>query len=196
MCQKRNCIYIPSNRSICYCNESCYDCFDVNNNYGSLTLREFHNSCDVRHKFACFSCKRVWKSYTNKYILRLMWDKSNDLSNYVPNICNPNLTSNQKKVQTQKYKCSWGYCDWGYKHNDESRHPKCAKCGQNALSVGRNFRHCKSKKEWIELEQKVKNGEIDLQKDFRNYPREGTPKYKDKLEKNQQQKFSKYNIYP
>jgi hypothetical protein len=39
----------------------------------------------------------------------------------------------------------------------------------------------KLKKVWIEMERKVKNGEIDLQKDFRNYPREGTTEYRDKL---------------
>jgi hypothetical protein len=150
MCQKKNCYVSPCTCcSNCYCNTSC---FDVQNGYLSSTIREFHKSCDIRHKFVCFPCRRIWKSYTNKYILRLAYSNSTDLSDYVPNICNSTLTTKEKKKQKQKYISSWGMTDWGANFNfpeyfnHEGKMPKCAKCGNEALSVGRNFRHCKTEK--------------------------------------------------
>ncbi len=182
MCQKKNCYVSPCTCcSSCYCDYTCYDCFDVKYNYLSCTNREDHNSSDIRHKFVCFPCRRVWKSYTNKYIWLLANDKSNDLSDYVPNICSPSLSNEEKQKQRQKYLTSRGDTAWGAKFVTQGKVSKCAKCGNEGMSVGRNFRHCKTEKDWNEMERKVKNGEIDLQKDFRNYPREGTQEYKAKL---------------
>jgi len=180
MCQKKDCyVSVCSCCSKCNCNFSCYDCWDVKHQPLSCTGREEHNSSDIRHKFVCFPCRRVWKSYTSKYILQKMNSNRADLSDYVQNICKPELSKEEKNELRQKYVGSRGWTDWGARFINSSgellrnKHPKCSKCGKEALSVGRNFRHSKTEKHWIELEEKVKNGEIDLQKDFRNYPREG-----------------------
>lgn len=182
MCQKKGCTISSCGCcSKCNCEVSCYDCWDVRRQPFSCTTREFHASADIRHKFVCFPCRRVWKSYTSKYILQQLYS-SNDVTpaDFVPNICKPELSTKEKKKQREKYQLSRGWTDWGAKFVNESgkllgnQHPKCAKCGKEAVSVGRNFRHCKTEKQWLALEEKVKNGEIDLQKDFRNYPREGS----------------------
>lgn len=96
----------------------------------------------------------------------------------------------KKKELKNKYFLSRG---WIWQHvkfeNDEIGNPKCSKCGKEALTFGRNFRHCKSEKEWNKLEESVKNGTIDLQKDFYDYPKEGkcdlstVSKYKKLLQK-------------
>ena len=101
--------------------------------------------------------------------------KGGDLSSSVPNICSPMLSREEKQIQLQKYYNAWG----------NYVKAKCAKCGKEGRRVGRNFRHCKTKKGWIELEMKANNGDIDLQKDFRNYPREGTQEYKESLMEHQ-----------
>ena len=191
MCWEKNCYVSPCTCcSLCHCDKTCYDCFDVHQGYLSMTSREEHNSCDVRNKFVCFPCRRVWKSYYNKYISRIILNKSIDSSYYVPNIFPKNLTKKENTERRHKYFRCCGYkTDWSADFSDNpedcsNEKPKCSKCGQEALSVGRNFRHCKTDKEWIEMERKVKNGEIDLRKDFRKYPKEGTIEYKNKLTQN------------
>jgi hypothetical protein len=62
--------------------------------------------------------------------------------------------------------------------NDKS---KCAKCSHPGILVGRNFRHCKTDKEWKELEQKYKDNEWGLYKVFFDYPREGNDETAQKL---------------
>ena len=182
MCQKKDCfLSVCSCCSRCNCNYSCYDCYDVKTLPYSLMGREEHNSADIRHKFVCFPCRRVWKSYTNKYIWCAVNKPPHDLSNYVPNVCPNNLPKDEKEKRLQKYFSAYGGTAWGakfYDYNPEednpwNKKPKCPKCGQEALSVGRNFKHCRNEKHWNELEEAVKSGKIDLQKDFRNYPREG-----------------------
>jgi hypothetical protein len=49
---------------------------------------------------------------------------------------------------------------------------KCSKYRNHGHLVGRNFSHCKNNKEWIKLKNLVKDGKIDLYKDFYDYPRE------------------------
>ncbi len=51
--------------------------------------------------------------------------------------------------------------------------PKCSKCSQATVKVGRNFRPCKNARAWEVLGVKVDRGEIDLIRDFHYYPREG-----------------------
>ncbi len=59
---------------------------------------------------------------------------------------------------------------------------KCNKCGNEGVHVGRNFRHCKTAKEWKELENKYKEEKIDMVRDFHYYPREGKEKLSEKYD--------------
>jgi hypothetical protein len=98
MCQKLNCIISScSCCSTCNCKLSCYD---VRNQKYSCTNRAEHNSADVRYKFVCFPCRRIWKSYTNKYLFNIANKTNDDFSQYVPNICKPEMTKHEKKCKT------------------------------------------------------------------------------------------------
>ncbi len=48
----------------------------------------------------------------------------------------------------------------------------CAACGQPGRAVGRNFRPCRTSKEWVQLENRVQRGLVNLELDFYEYPRE------------------------
>ena len=180
MCQKLNCYISPCTCcSNCNCDLSCYDCYDVKHQRLSMTARSEHSSADVRHKFVCFPCRRVWKSYTNKYLVRKSCEHNVDFSLYVPNICKPTMNKQEKLNAEEKYRRAYGYTGFSSNFNYEgASKPKCAKCGENAVSVGRNFRHCRNEKHWKDIEEKSKNGAIDLLVDFRNYPKkEGLQNY-------------------
>ncbi len=71
---------------------------------------------------------------------------------------------------------------------------KCAKCKNDGILVGRNFRHCKTDKEWKIIEEKYKNNKKGLHDDFHDYPREGNEETKVKLE-NKNIKYSEIPIY-
>ena len=47
---------------------------------------------------------------------------------------------------------------------------RCNKCSNEVFAVGETFRHCKSEKEWDELELKFKNRERDMIKYFSYCP--------------------------
>lgn len=190
MCQKKNCKLegCLSCDTVCNCNYSCYDCYDIcsHASCSGIGTRVYLDSSDIRHKFVCFPCRRVWKSYVSKYIYRELYNYENDISDYVPNICSKNASTEEKHKKRQNYWDLYGSTGWSGNFLEDleegseertyrpvNRFPRCSKCSQKALSVGRNFRHCKTEKEWNELEKKVKDGKIDLQKDFRDYPREG-----------------------
>ncbi len=175
MCQKKNCYIVTCPCCCeCYCNQSCFDCWDLKNQVVRIDRCD-SCSASIRNKFVCFPCRRVWKSYTSKYIVSELYNNvSFDLSKCVPNICKPDLSEEKKKEIENKYRWSRGTIHQHVNFNDkELGKPKCSKCGKDGLSVGRNFRHCKSEKHWNKLEESVKNGTIDLQKDFYDYPREG-----------------------
>jgi hypothetical protein len=117
-------------------------------------LQKFITIKDVRNKYVCFNCKHIWKSSVSKY---MKYCETNEKQ--IPNYDN---TNKKNKI------------DLIYAYDDVYTHKtsKCAKCSQFGILVGRNFRHCKNKKEWNVLKQKVDKGEIDLYKDFYDYPRE------------------------
>jgi hypothetical protein len=73
-----------------------------------------------------------------------------------------------KKNAKRKYMNSRKDCGFGFGENFGNK-PKCSKCGKEGQHVGRNFRHCRNEKHWKELEEKIKNGNINLQTDFRLY---------------------------
>jgi len=177
MCQKKNCYIVTCPCCCqCYCNESCYDCWESLSQYYKID-RCHSTAASIRNKFVCFPCRRVWKSYTSKYIVSEMTNtnfNSSNLTKYVPNICKPGLPKDKTNELARKYCLSRGTI-WQHVRfeNEEIGKPKCSKCGKEGLTVGRNFRHCKSEKHWNELEESVKNGTIDLQKDFYDYPKEG-----------------------
>jgi hypothetical protein len=43
---------------------------------------------------------------------------------------------------------------------------RCGRCGKDGILVGRNFRHCKTTREWEKLQENVENGTIVLFGDF------------------------------
>ncbi len=169
MCRETNCIIAGDACRCCcscYCNYKCYECYDAKANFETLLCDPVHyfdySSFNVRNKFVCFPCKRVWKSYTNKYAAQKIYhkygDETSDILKYY------NLTKDFSKENCEKVK--WNYLDAYFNMSS------CANCGQEGLRVGRNFRPCKTNKEWTTLEQQVKNKEINLELDFVDYPRE------------------------
>ena len=259
MCQDKRCNNIARCGCCvyCYCEQTCYKCWDAVKNYVVCGTRSYEcNNTEVRNKYVCFPCKRIWKSSVSKYQARNAEDynkhKSNDWYsiydnklniekynpiNEIPNI--KKINNNEKytinvtdqfinniyKSIPHEFQYSNGidkseeYCvDFANKINDESRiinntNPyirterrklkeaeikkyinvyecigsKCAKCKKDGIHVGRNFRHCKTDKEWKELEQKHKDGKIDLFSDFYEYPREGKKEYYEKFENRSKQ---------
>lgn len=180
MCQKLNCfISACLCCSECKCEYTCYDCYEIKYERYNVTDSEFPigddrsytKSADVRHKFVCFPCRRVWKSYTNKYLVRIGNNPKYNFSEYVPNICKPNMTLEEQRIVRSNYFNSRGRTSFGGDFSNLKNKPKCSKCGQNGICVGRNFRPCKNEKLWKQMEDNVKNGKIDLQTDFRNYPK-------------------------
>ena len=68
------------------------------------------------------------------------------------------------------------YVKTQYSRSYDADKSNCAKCSKPGILVGRNFRHCKTDNEWKKLEQKYKDNEWGLYKDFFDYPREGNKK--------------------
>lgn len=70
----------------CYCDYSCYLCHNALNFYetGFTTDRFEHSSADVRKKFVCFPCKRVWKSPFSKYLVHRVKDGCEDYEKLMP----------------------------------------------------------------------------------------------------------------
>lgn len=174
MCKDKKCI-IQIAHTECHCNQVCFDCYEAPHR-GQCIVAEDYAASDVRNKFVCFPCQRVWKSATSKYLVSTLVGKT--LNKIVPNYSNP--------------KCSQKVVEFSLEHSDNPLHKhvlqrtaihlyrwsylnktsSCAKCGQVGQYVGRNFRHCKTQKQWIQLEKDVSNGNVNLQQDFREYPRE------------------------
>jgi hypothetical protein len=51
----------------CNCNYICYDCYDTRNFLVPGAADMYHyTSSDVRKKFVCFPCKKIWKLCTSK----------------------------------------------------------------------------------------------------------------------------------
>lgn len=99
MCQKKNCYIVTCPCCCqCYCNQSCYDCWEIRNEIYKTDRCESTASV-FRNKFVCFPCRRVWKSYTNKYIYSEANKTSCDLSEYVQNICKPELPKEKKRIK-------------------------------------------------------------------------------------------------
>ncbi len=89
MCLKKGCnanIQMCRCCLSCNCNESCYLCYHAYNFYesGFTTNRFEHSNADVRKKFVCFPCKRVWKSSFSKYIVHKVEDKCEGYENLMP----------------------------------------------------------------------------------------------------------------
>lgn len=172
MCPKNKCKMLQTFSGCdleCYCNYSCFDCWDINS-CGYPLDREEMSFTDIRSKFVCFPCKRVWKSNSSKYIMhKITRTKGDSLANYAPNLCKQGETRDHLR---SKYAGTFPFT-WNWDERYSECKAKCPKCGQKALPVGRNFRHCSTEKHWKEMEEKVKKREIDLCNDFRSYPREG-----------------------
>jgi len=143
---------------VCNCEYKCFACND-SRKYGCSSWRfdpDFPFS-DVRNKYVCFSCKRIWKSSVTKY----------QILNPEPcykKLKNTHCKKNQNTFNEGKYA--------DYLATYHNKHSKCSKCSCNGLLVGRKFSHCKNDKEWKILHERVKNNEVDLYNDFYDYPRE------------------------
>jgi hypothetical protein len=153
----------------CNCEYNCFACSD-GRKYGCSSWRfdpDFPFS-DVRNKYVCFPCKRIWKSSITKYQV-LNPDPICNKSRYIHNKQNRNTLTEEElqKIPDMSESKYYDFLDAYYK-----KHSKCSKCSCDGLLVGRNFRHCKNDKEWIDLQKRVNNNEIDLYNDFYDYPRE------------------------
>lgn len=174
----------------CECNKSCYSCYSAYRfDKSGWDYKEPYqvSLADVRKKFVCFPCKRIWKSSISKYIAHKVCDKYDGYEEYLMKSLNKvdddiTIPFNKKKQLKRKIKYNYPFL-----YNGIS---KCACCGNTGISVGRNFRHCKTNKEWKYIEEKYKNNEIGLYNDFHDYPREGNDNTKRKLENNTNSKYA------
>ena len=164
MCFEKGCTMPPGlcgccTYGCCKCDYNCFKCSDTKNfivpnwGYGE----EHYSFSDVRNKFVCFPCRRIWKSSISKY----MCDKANLYPQEIPGYSEPGLSHDEKREMI-----------WNIINVYSNKTSKCAKCSKDGQYVGRNFRHCKTEKLWKKLEKDVKDGKVDLVKDFYDYPRE------------------------
>ena len=187
----------------CECNLSCYTCYDAYTNYqtGWSAFMLFEpNNADVRKKFVCFPCKRIWKSSISKYSANKVHKRSEGFEECVksltkidenrPIILDKDIWKLDEEFEELITKSREVNNACPYKKHEKrtlkkdmkilypylysTNCSKCASCGNAGILVGRNFRHCKSNKEWKELEEKYKNNKKGLHDDFHAYPREGT----------------------
>ena len=209
MCKKKGCDMRMGSLCICCveckCDQSCYECYYGTKYYNHMWSVPYEcNSFEVRNKYVCFECKRIWKSPVSKY-------QANKVSNYnwvkkynwysitgkqlCDNKYNPTDQIKNKNTCLKKDKIN-AYLDVYLEKKS-----KCASCKNDGIHVGRNFRHCKTNKEWKELKQKYQDKKIDLYWDFHEYPREGTKeafvKFENKCKQIEEQKkkdLEQYNI--
>lgn len=203
----------------CKCNMSCYLCYNAYNFYqsGLSTNCYEHSNADVRKKFVCFPCKRVWKSSFSKYIAHKVEDKCEGWENLLPafkkvinNETTPIYKDDSEQEQTRRN--NWilfcgtektientsktnknnpyiksekkelkKFIRYNYTSGYLTDNSHCAKCGNPGNLVGRNFRPCKTDKEWKKMEDKYKDNLEGLFNDFYDYPREGTENNAEKL---------------
>lgn len=144
-------------QNCCKCNYNCFKCSNIKNLIKSnwIYYEETYPFSDVRNKFVCFSCRRVWKSSISKYICNAANVTPEEI---IPIYCK-NGMSHKKLINN-------------IIHTYRNKTSKCAKCKNDGQYVGRNFKHCKNEKLWKKLEQDVKAGKVDLVKNFYEYPRE------------------------
>lgn len=166
----------------CYCNYTCYKCYfnSITKNRSCFRNFDWNPYENVRNKYVCFPCKRIWKSSVSKYqYCPFIHDgvneyKQNPESNHEYDhlkflYTRKSTVPMEKRKKTKpEYEDSQYYQFCGAYKN---KHSKCAKCSRDGLYVGQNFRHCKTEKEWKKLELAVEKKEIDLVNDFTDYPK-------------------------
>jgi hypothetical protein len=124
-------------------------------------------SSDVRNKYVCFPCQRIWKSAVTKYQSR-DWSNRGHLKKMHSK--ESVITSTEKELSRRPDLLNSRFSDFVNVYGNKQS--KCAKCRQDGTQVGRNFRHCRSDKEWHLLQLRVNSGEVNLVSDFHDYPRE------------------------
>lgn len=136
----------------CKCNYSCFYCKRTKVTDCSsdpFNGHEYITQENIRKKFVCLDCNHIWKAYAyegmrnNKELLIEMGDKHYDIAGLIGGI-------NEKERSIV----------------DGSENSRCNKCRKPGIEVGPTFRHCKNKKEWNLLKEKVLKKEIDLFVDF------------------------------
>lgn len=154
---------------VCKCVYRCFACRD-SHRYGCSSWRfdpDFPFS-DVRNKYVCFPCKRIWKSPVTKNEVLNPEPCYKKLRNTHGKKNQTNLTEEELQQMPEHSESKYG----DYLATYYNKHSKCSKCSCDGLLVGRNFSHCKTEKEWKILQERVKNNEVDLYNDFYDYPRE------------------------
>jgi hypothetical protein len=141
----------------CKCDRRCFECYTADKFNPPGCTENLMDISNVRNKYVCLSCKRIWKSSVSKYICYGNYDEL-DRHN-IPNYDKQRNWSDRVELIHS------------YLNVYRNKTSKCPKCKMSGLLVGRNFRHCKTNKEWDELTRKVKNEEINLQTDFHDYPK-------------------------
>lgn len=218
MCLQKGCNSykeIAQSYLTCNCNESCYSCYSANKYcgeswYAPCSYELSHT--DVRKKYVCFPCKRIWKSSFSKYIVNRVGYKDgyeaivkelNKLDKNEPvNVSNDPWASYElvQKCKDVNYSNPYSRSEKRnlkylllnkYQGLYLTNKSNCAQCGNDGIIVGRNFRHCKSDKEWKELEKKYKDNKCGLVNDFYDYPREGTEESATKLQLKPENKYAR-----
>lgn len=139
----------------CKCDYSCFYCKRtklVDCSYSPFNGHEYmtlHGGENIRKKFVCLDCEHIWKSYA-----------------YASMRHNPELLEEMGDRYVELAGFERGYEDTHRSIIDGSKDSRCSKCAKKGIEVGPTFRHCKNKKEWKKLKEKVKNKEIDLFVDF------------------------------
>ena len=219
---------------LCQCNVSCYMCYNAEAFYvsGMPNYVFEHSNADVRKKFVCFPCKRVWKSSFSKYLAHKVLDKCEGYEKFLPTLNKvinnepiPIYKDNSEQERTRRNnwilfcgtdktieKSSEANKNNPYTKSERRELNKfiredytsgyladnshCAKCGNPGKLVGRNFRPCKTDKEWKKLEDKYKDNVKGLFTDFYDYPREGTEESAAKFElKRMTKSINKEKLY-
>lgn len=171
MCVGTKCVVLGCRcHQQCNCEQRCFACRDATrfSSCGAGGYRSYETpSCDIRNKYVCFPCRRVWKSSVSKY-------QVNDVTNYM-RLRHLHSKETMRTLTTEEL--SRTPVRWNSRFHDlenayTNKQSACAKCGCGGIHVGRNFRHCRTDKEWRQLQEQVDEGKVNLVSDFHDYPRE------------------------
>ena len=149
---------------LCNCNSQCFFCYDIKHSGSCIhSTKASRKSSDIRNKFVCFDCKHIWKSSVTKYEAnKIDKMKRGEQTDILRQFCNNKFPETRSEREHLLMKRHYAY------YNATSNCPKCSQIGHQ---VGRNFRHCKTKKEWEKLLTDYKTNKINLVADFYDYPK-------------------------
>jgi len=115
----------------------------------------------------------VWKSAVSKYTYEeLTCAEDKPLFAKLAGRYSKHVPADLRTAKIDAYDSQITDCCDAY----ENTTSKCARCARTGNHVGRNFRPCKTKKEWVRLQNNVAAGTVDLVRDFHDYPKQYVPR--------------------